>query len=358
VDTTTCVSAEELLALVASAPIGFAIVEAGLPGVDRTLSAEVHRAGAALAVVEGPALRSAVEGLEADVVLAPDFDADDLAAALQAHARSRTRTTTGPSGATLDDGDQGELVAVLGTGGSGTSTMAQALATALASRGPTLLADLALDADPHVRHGVVPGHDGVFELAEALRHASPAAVEPPLAAQADGYDLLCGLRRRQEWVALSGNLSEQLVEVLRRARGRVVAEVSAELDGRSETGSLDVEDRNGLARAVVSQAALVVVVGRGTTTGLPRLVRLLTEVERHGVDRRRLRPVVNDVPRSSARRVSAAHAVSALLDELAGDGWPAPLTLPHDRRLESCLREARPLPSRLVARCAAALEPV
>jgi DNA-binding response OmpR family regulator len=93
-DTTTCVSAEELLALVASAPIGFAIVEAGLPGVDRSLVTEVRRAGAALAVVEGPALRSAVAGLEADVVLPADFDADDLSAALQAHARSRTRRTS------------------------------------------------------------------------------------------------------------------------------------------------------------------------------------------------------------------------------------------------------------------------
>jgi MinD-like ATPase involved in chromosome partitioning or flagellar assembly len=356
VEATTCVSAEELLALVSSTPIGFAIVEAGLPGVDRSLAAQVRRAGAALAVVEGPALRTAAERLEADVILAPDFDADDLSAALRAHARTRARATAPLNGHELGGGEAGELVAVLGAGGTGTSTIAQALATALASRGPTLLADLALDADQHLRHGVTPGHDGVFELADALRHAPPADVRAPTSPQAPGYDLVCGLRRRQEWVALSACVAEQLVEVLRRGHTHVVADLSAELDGRAETGSLDVEERNALARSVVDQAALVVVVGRGTTTGIPRLVRLLAEVERHGVDRRRLRPVVNGVPLRSGRRHPAARATRALLEDLLGDQCPAPVTVPQDRRVEACLREARPLPSRLVSRAATLLD--
>ena len=87
-DTTTCVSADELRALVASTPIGLAIVEAGMPGVDRVLAAEVRRAGAALAVVDGPALGPAVERLEPDAVLPPEFDADALSAVLRSHARS------------------------------------------------------------------------------------------------------------------------------------------------------------------------------------------------------------------------------------------------------------------------------
>ena len=79
----------------------------------------------------------------------------------------------------------------------GASTVAQALAAHHAGQARTLLADLALDADQHLRHGVRPGHDGFFELAEALRHAPPADLAPPTTDKGAGYDLLCGLRRRQ-----------------------------------------------------------------------------------------------------------------------------------------------------------------
>jgi len=345
-------TAEELRALVTSTPVGFAVVEAGLPGVDRSLVADVREAGTALAVVGGPGLAAAVERLEADVVLPNDFAADDLAAALRAHARSEERRTATPSEAP-DLVPRAEVIAVTGPPGAGASTLAQALATALAGRGPTLLADLALDADQHLRHGVPPGTDGVFELAEALRHAPPDEVTPTVAPQGPGYDLVCGLRRRQEWVVLGAAVAEQVVDVLRRAHRHLVADVSPELEGRAETGSLDVEDRNALARAVVGHASAVVVVGRGTTTGLPRLVRLCAELDHHGIDRRRVRPVLNGAP----RRTAATRATADLLDDLVGDGWPPAVTLPHDRRVERRLREAAPLPRRFVDRATAALVP-
>ena len=97
-ETTTCVSAEELRALLASAtPVDLAIVEAGLPGVDRVLADAVRRAGAALAVVDGPALDTSGDRLEPDAVLAADFDHDALAAVLQSHARRRPSRPPGPS---------------------------------------------------------------------------------------------------------------------------------------------------------------------------------------------------------------------------------------------------------------------
>jgi hypothetical protein len=352
-DATTCVSAEELRSLVRSAPVTLAIVEAGLPGVDRVLAADVRQAGVALAVVDGPALGGAVDRLEPDAVLPVDFDPDALAAVLQAHTRTQRREE--PTAHGSPDATAARLVAVTGTAGAGASTVAQALATSLADGSSTLLADLALDADQQLRHGVTPGHDGVFELAEALRHAPPEAVEPKTA-RIGGYDLLCGLRRRQEWVALSETVTEQLLGVLRRDRDHVVADVSPELDGQAETGSIDIEERNGLARMVIDRAAVVVVVGHWSTTGVPRLVRLLGEIERHGVPRERLRPVLNRGPRTAAGRTAAIHAISGLLDDLGTGPWPRPVALPHERRVEGCLREARPLPARLVARAAAALD--
>jgi hypothetical protein len=354
VEATTCVSAEELRSLVASAPISLAIVEAGLPGVDRALVDEVRRSGTALAVVDGPALAAAVGRLEPDAVLPPDFDHDALAAVLATHLRRRrpVEPTTSP----VDDVTTARLVAVTGARGTGVSTVAQALATGLAGAGPTLLADLALDADQHVRHGLPPGGDGVFELAEALRHAPPEAVLPPAEPVAGGYDLLCGLRRRREWVTLDDALAGQLVATLRRERAHVVAEVDGELDGQAETGSVDVEERNALARRVVGTADVVAVVGRWSTTGVPRLARLLVEIEAHGVPRARLRPVLNGAPRSSAGRVAAARALQKLLGEGGRGPWPLPIAVGHDRRVERHLREGRGLPNRIVRQAAAVLE--
>jgi hypothetical protein len=78
-------------------------------------------------------------------------------------------------------------------------------------------------------------------LAEALRHAPPADLLPPTADLVAGYDLLCGLRRRQEWTALSTVVADHVIEVLRRSHPLVVADVPADLDGRAESGSLDLE---------------------------------------------------------------------------------------------------------------------
>jgi hypothetical protein len=349
-DTTTCVSADELRGLVTHTTIDLAIVEAGLPGVDRVLVDEVRRAGAALAVVDGPALASATARLEPDAVLLADFDPDALAAVLRAHARTRSvpsvPTVTGPEpGAASDPRD---LVAVTGPAGGGASTVAQALATHQARLGPVLLADLALDADQHLRHGVRPGHDGVFELADVLRHTPVRAVTAPTVAVAGGYTLLCGLRRRQEWTAVSGSIAEQVVEVLRRSGHRVVADVAPDLDGRAESGSLDLEERNALARAAVAQATTVVVVGRWSTTGVAALIRTLVDLERHGAARDGLLPVLNGAPRSPARRALAARAVLDLLSDVDRGPWLTPRCVGHDRAVERRLREAKPLPRRLV----------
>lgn len=354
-DTTTCVSAEELRALLATATVDLAIVEAGLPGVDRVLADAVRRAGAALAVVDGPGLDTTRDRLEPDAILAADFDPDALAAVLQSQARRRPGRPPGPD-PTADPQPLGRLVAVTGPPGVGTSTVAQALAAHHTRRARTLLADLALDADQHLRHGVAPGHDGVFELAEALRHAPPADLVPPTTDLVAGYDLLCGLRRRQEWTALTTVVADQVVEVLRRSHPVVVADVPADLDGRAESGSLDLEERNALARATLPFAAVVVVVGRWTTTGVHRLVRTLVDLTRHGIDHDRLQPVLNDAPISSVRQALARRTMAALLTDADGGPWRAPACLAHDRGVEACVREARPLPARFVRRVGHAVE--
>lgn len=354
-DATTCVSADELRALVADAPVDLAIVEAGLPGVDRVLADAVRRAGTALAVVTTPTLTPAAERLEPDALLPADFDAPALAAVLQAHARSRTapRTTAEPAPTTPV---AGELVAVTGPGGTGASTVAQALATHRAGLDPVVLADFALDADQHVRHGVAPGHDGMFELAEALRHAPVDPLTLPTVAQPVGYDLLCGLRRRQEWTVLSTSIAEQVLTALEQRGGLVIADIGVDLDGRVESGSLDLEERNALARVAADRATTVVVVGRWSTTGIHRLTRTLLDLEAHGVPRDRVRPVLNHAPRHRAGQALARATVQRLLAEVTEGPWPAPGCLAHDPGVERSVREATRLPPRFVRRVGHLLE--
>jgi hypothetical protein len=353
-EATTCVTAEELRSLVTATVVDLAVVDLGLPGVDRSLADAVRSTGAALAVVDGPGLGRAGR-LDADAVLPPDFDADALGTLLQTHRRKlRATTSPPPVVATVEAFD--DLFAVTGPGGAGTSTIAQALATALGGARPTILADLALDADQHLRHAGPPDGDGLFELAEALRHQPDHLVSPPLTEQRGGYLLLRGLRRRQEWTALDAPLADRAVRVLRR-HGTVVADLTADLDGRADTGSGDLEDRNGLARAAVEQATVVLVVGHGSTAGLHRLARTLAELGRHGVAPQRLQPVVNALPGRRLRRAAVTAGAGRLLRSLDGD-WRTPVGVARDRRVEACVRDGRPLPPAVVraVRAAVAVE--
>ena len=92
----------------------------------------------------------------------------------------------------------------------------------------------------------------------------------------------------------------------------------------------------------------MVVVGRWTTTGLPRLVQALVEITHH-VPRERVVPVLSGTPRATPGRLTAVRALDGLLTEAAGGPWPAAVAVAEDRGVEPTLREARPLPRRLVA---------
>jgi hypothetical protein len=92
------------------------------------------------------------------------------------------------------------------------------------------------------------------------------------------------------------------------------------------------------------------VVGRWTTTGVHRLVRTLVDLTRHGIDHDRLQPVLNDAPNSRARQAIACRTMTAILADADPGPWRGPTCLAHDRGVEACIREARPLPARFVRR--------
>lgn len=366
-----CLSAEEVGARLASGRAFSAFVaDAGLPAVDRDLIARAAAAGCAVLVVDDRRVVRDWAALGAAKVLPADFGRDDLLHALSAHARMVQRTharTDELAARPVPSGWRGTVVAVTGPGGTGTSTVAMALAQALGddvrNAGMVLLADLRLHAELAMLHDTGDICPGVQELVEAHRAGQPPAedirglvVEPP----GRPYHLLLGLRRSRFWPTLRPQAFASAFDSLERTFRAVVCDVDADLEGEDDAGSLDVEERNIMARTAVSHAAAVLAVGLPSMKGLHALVRVIDALVGFGVPGERILPVLNRAPRPVRARASLTAALAELTAPvLPGDppGLPSPLFLP-DRRLEDDLRDARRLPPAIAAPLAAAVTAV
>lgn len=356
---TVCVTPPQALAHLASdQPFSALLVDAAVAGVDRDLVDAAARRGCATFVVDDGAHRRDWQALGAVAVLPSLFDREHLSSLLAGHALpvdELTGPVADPAGATAaPPSPDGLLVAVTGSGGSGTSTVARALAQGFgrARRGEVLLADLALDADQAMAHDTGDVVPGLQELVEAHRSAAPGPdVVRSHTWTADHlpYDLLLGLRRHRDWAALRPAALDAALASLRRAFPVVVADVDADLEGERETGSPDVEDRNGLARRAVTSADLVVVTARGTTHGLHRLVGVLHDLGHHGIPAPRRQVVLVGVPRRPVRRAALVAAVHELTTTTGADGpLPPPLFVPHRADLEAVVLDGGALPDALV----------
>ncbi len=369
IDFVKLVSVEEVRARLRSGrPFSALVVDCGTPGLDRDLVelAAVH--GCAVVVVDGadrpahpggPGSRAWHE-LGVAGVLPASFERGHLLDALRSVARPIVRhdeMAVPPPPVTPGPGWRGRLVAVTGSGGVGTSTAAMALATGLAAdardRGLVVLADLALQAQQALLHDAGDIVPGVLELVEGHRGAHlPAERIRRLcfAVPERGYDLLLGLRRQRDWTALRPRALAAALDGLRRTYRVVVADVDPDVEGEAECGSLDVEERNMLARRVHGEADAVVVIGRPGLTGLHAQVRVVRDLLDLGVDPVRIAPVVNRAPRNPRARAE----LSAALARLLGDGTPggalgcSPVFVPERRRLDELVRDGEPPPAQVV----------
>jgi hypothetical protein len=140
---------------------------------------------------------------------------------------------------------------------------------------------------------------------------------------------------------------ESAIDGLLRLAGLVVADIEADVEGEAETGSADVEDRNVMARSVVTRADAVVVVGEASMKGCHGLVRVLGDLLEFGVAPQRLLPVVNRSPRSPRLRAELTSAVASLLAAVdGGAALASPVHLPV-RRVDQALRDGVALPAPL-----------
>jgi hypothetical protein len=362
-----CLSAEELRARLASGRAYSAVlVDAGLPGVDRDLADRARAAGCALLLVDDPVVARDGAVLGAAATLPASFGRAELLAALDAHATRIGRGEAVPAAADhAPPGWRGALVAVTGGGGTGASVTAMALAQGFGHeprhRGLVLLADLALHADQAVLHHAGDVVPGLQELVEAHRSGTPSPDDvraTTFAVPGRGYSLLLGLRRHRDWAALRPRAVEATIDGLRRSYRVVVADIDPDVEGESETGSVDVGERNALARCAATAADVVVACGRPGPAGVHRLVGLVGRLLDLGVDPARMVTAVTRAPRSPRRRAAITKAIGELTSALGGARLASPVFVPERRHLDDEIHDARSLPAALVAPLVDAVGPL
>jgi hypothetical protein len=364
VDFVPVVSVEELAARLRSGRAFSALlVEASMPGCDRDLIDQSNAGGCAVVIVEDRATPRPWRELGAAAVLPAQLRRDELLQVLREVARpiARAEEPRRPGQPTAATGSpaawRGHLVALTGSGGTGRSTLAMALATGLAAdprhRGLVVLADMAVHGQQGLLHDAGDVVPGLSELVESHRNASlgPEEVRRLAFEVADrGYDLLLGLRRQRDWTALRSRALQAALDGLRQCYRLVVAEVDADVEGEAECGSLDIEERNMLARTTLRAADLVLAVGQAGMCGVHAQLRVIRDVVGLGVDPAKIVPVVNRASRNPRYRAEISQTLAQMLEaSLPGTRLAAnAVFVPERRRLDDALRDGLSPPPALV----------
>ena len=209
----------------------------------------------------------------------------------------------------------------------------------------------------HDSRDVIPGVQELLEaFAEGRRGRDllhPVVFEP----EGRGYHLVLGLRRHRDWTAVRRVALDAVLDLLLRHYRYVVADVDADTEGVSDTGSADVENRNVMARTALGRADLVVVVGTGDTKGLCSMARTINTLAGAGIGDDRRLTVINRLPRRMRHR-AAAEAIASLLETTSASQAGEPLLVTERRSVEQALRDGvapprsmtRPVAARVLTR--------
>lgn len=356
-----CVSVDEVRARAAGGRVfSVALLDGRLPAVDRDLVAGLGELDIPTVVVEAPGDTRNWSSLGVVARLRPDFDRSALVDLLAEHARAVAPLPADPAPAEPADVAstrrwQGRLVAVTGRPGQGVSTVAAALAQRLADdprqAGDVVLADLRRRAHHALLHDARDVVPGIQELVEAHRTGQPSTEQVRglcFDVPVRRYRLLLGLRRPRDWIAMRPRAFASALDGLRASSRVVVADVDDDLDGETETGSFDLEDRNTMSRTTVAQADVVVAVATPAVTGIHGLVGLLDDLRRHGVPGDRILVVVDRAPRNVRARAELTRVVASLTGAAERpDPHVGPVYVPERRGLDAIHRDLARFPAAL-----------
>lgn len=357
VDFIKCVSRDEVLARLNSGRSYSALLVGGnVAGLDRDLIDSVRVAGAVVIVVAATTDRDWCE-LGAIAVLPEDLERSELLDALNDHASPIRQIAAAAAIAETNTRQEatwrGQLIAVTGPGGAGSSVIAMATAQSFASEpsnhSMVLLADLALHAEQGMLHDAREVIPGLQEFVDAHRLGRvPIAQMRSFVFEAvdRGYHLLLGLRHHRDWTAIRPRSFETSLDGMLRSYRLVVADIDHDFEGEQETGSRDVEERNHMARTVADSADLVVVVGVATTKGIHSLTRTIRELVASKVESERIVAVLNRTTRNPRRQADAADALATLLARDSNVGnIGEPLFVSERSDIEDALRDGVRLPN-------------
>ncbi|MFZ4519063.1 MAG: hypothetical protein ACOYOP_11780 [Microthrixaceae bacterium] len=344
----TCLSVEEALAVLgAGRRVDLLLVDDSTTRWGRDLVAAASRAGAPTVVVRGTRAAERDRDWEAvgcAAAIGPDPDPGEVAELLRRHA---VETAPDQRRVELPTGTEpGHLLAVVGTGGSGASTVAMALAQGIGQRDgadSVVLVDGSRHGSLAAYHDVGDVLPGLPELVELHRSDRPDPHEVRRQSWElphHGHHLVLGQRRPRDWVLYRPAELAATLDGLRRTFATTVIEVDQDLEGEEETGSVDVEERHALSRLVAVRAELVLAACGPGLHGTHRMVTLVDALRRAGTAPERIVPVVTRAPRSPAAKAGTTRAIAALL----GSRVRPPLFVPTRRGLDARLRDGRPLP--------------
>ena len=339
---TFCPSVEHLQARLRSGQRAAVLLDGDLPMVDRDLLGAVAAAGATAVVVEGPRRRREWGQLGAAAVLPSSFDERQLLAAIEPRSQSSAHL---PAPAARP---HAALVAVTGPGGTGASVAAIALAQGFAAtRRRPLLMDCCLHAEQAMLHNAHGAHPGLADMVELHSSGQPGVRQIrqlTIGVVERGYHLLVGLRRARHWSSLRPTSLQVALLSLLGAFDIVVADVDSDVDGEAQTGSVEIEERNALARTVLARSDLVLVVGQPSMKGVYALVRTLIDLLEFGIAPQRLLPVINQASGAATTRSELSRAVRQLISDAAGGSAVSPALFLPDVPLEAELRDRDALP--------------
>jgi septum formation inhibitor-activating ATPase MinD len=350
-----CVGQDDLFNRMSSSrPFSAVLLDGGLPGIDRDVVARCAASGAMVIVVED--LRTPIDwrAAGANAVLPPSFGPPELLDTLAGAARLIPRVeATGVFAEPSDERSplRGHVIAVTGPGGVGASSVAMGIAQASGSNASltrVLLADFCLRAELAMLHDTQVVSPGLQELVEGHRlHTLDPEQVRALCFSVDGrgYDILLGLRRKRFWTALRPSALVSAFAALTNSFDLVVVDCDADVEGETETGSADVEERNVLSRTSMQFADTVVVVGQASLKGLHTLTRVIGDLQEHGIADQTIQPIINMAPGNAKARAAYTRALSELLG--GTEALIAPIFLPF-QPIDEAIRAVAPLPSSFV----------
>ncbi len=316
------------------------LLDGDLSLVDRDLLTDIATGGGVPVVVEGRRRRRDWVRLGAAEVLPSEFDRAQLLRAVG--------SVMSPRAAAPPERRESALFAVTGPGGTGASVTAIALSQGLAvEHRRVLLADCCLHAEQamlHNAHGSQPGLSDVVDLHAERTPDHRQIRRSALGIVERGYYLLPGLPRARHWSRIRAGSLQSALRSLRTAFDVVVADVDPEVEGEAEGGSIDVEERNVLARTVLTAADVVLVVGQPTMKGIYAMVRTMVELLEFGIRPQRLLPVVNQSAAPPAARAELSRTVRQLINGVAGGHAVGPALFAPTVALDEALRERDALP--------------